>query len=45
MAARVAARHQVGDAVPRLAELRDDPVPRVRQAATRALATLTGHGA
>jgi hypothetical protein len=45
MAARVAARHLVGDAVPRLAELRDDPVPRVRQAATRALATLTGHGA
>jgi hypothetical protein len=34
MAAKVA-RHLVGDALPAVVELRDDPVPRVRAAAQR----------
>lgn len=41
MAAKVSARHRVGDALPTLAALRDDPVPRVRTAAARAVAVLT----
>lgn len=41
MAAKVVARHRVGDALPTVAELRDDPVPRVRAAASRAVMLLT----
>jgi hypothetical protein len=41
MACKVIARHQVGDALPVVAELRDDPVPRVRAAAARTLVLLT----
>jgi hypothetical protein len=44
MAAKVAARHLVGDATATLAELRDDPVPRVRQAAERALIRIGAAG-
>jgi hypothetical protein len=45
MAAKVVARNLVGDALDAIAPLRDDPVPRVRAAATRAVATLTAKGA
>jgi HEAT repeat protein len=45
MAAKVVARHLVGAAAPTVAELSDDPVPRVRQAAERARVRLTAHGA
>ncbi len=45
MAAKVAARHLVGAALDGLAALRDDPVPRVRAAAERALVRLTDAGA
>ena len=45
MAAKVVARHLVGDAGPALAALSDDPVPRVRQAAERARVRLTANGA
>ena len=45
MAAKVAARHGLGDLVTGLAGLRDDPVPRVRTAATRAVAVLTARRA
>jgi HEAT repeat protein len=45
MAAKVIARHKVGDLLEPVAELRDDPVPRVRAAAARAVAVLTGAGA
>ena len=45
MAIKVVARHRLGDAFPAVAGLRDDPVPRVRTAATRALAVLTDAGA
>jgi HEAT repeat protein len=41
MACKVIARHHVGDALPALAELRDDPVSRVRAAASRAVVLLT----
>jgi HEAT repeat protein len=41
MAAKVVARHLVGEAMSAVAALRDDPVPRVRQAAERALIRLT----
>jgi HEAT repeat protein len=41
MAAKVVARHRVGNALDAVAGLRDDPVPRVRAAAERALAILT----
>lgn len=41
MAAKVVARHLLGDAVSAVAELRDDPVPRVRSAAERALVRLS----
>lgn len=41
MAAKVVARHVVGDLLTDVAELRDDPVPRVRAAATRAVARIT----
>jgi hypothetical protein len=45
MAAKVVARHLVGDALPAVAKLRDDPVPRVRAAADRAVARLTANNA
>lgn len=45
MAAKVVARNLVGDALDDVAALRDDPVRRVRIAATRAVATLTAKGA
>jgi hypothetical protein len=41
MAAKVIARHKLGAALPAIAELRDDPVPRVRAASKRALVILT----
>lgn len=41
MAAKVIARHRVGDALSAAAGLRDDGVPRVRLAAERAVAALT----
>jgi hypothetical protein len=41
MAVKVVARHVLGDALPAVAELRDDPVPRVRAAAGRAVAVLS----
>ncbi len=42
MAAKVVARHRLDDALAEVVRLRDDPVPRVRAAAERALARLTG---
>jgi hypothetical protein len=45
LAAKVVARHLLGDALPAVAELRDDPVPRVRAAADRAVTLLTRAGA
>ena len=45
MAAKVIARRQLGDALAGVAELRDDPVPRVRAAAARAVTILTATGA
>ena len=45
MAAKVVARHLVGEATAAVADLREDPVPRVRQAAHRALVRLTTAGA
>lgn len=46
MAAKVVARHQLGDALPVVANLQeDDPVARVRAAAARALVQLTDAGA
>jgi hypothetical protein len=41
MAGKVVARHHVGDALDAVASLRDDPVPRVRAAAQRAVVILT----
>ena len=41
MAAKVIARHHIGDALPAVSLLRNDPVPRVRAAADRALVRLT----
>ncbi len=41
MAAKVIARHVVGDLLDAVAPLRDDPVPRVRAAATRAVAAIS----
>ena len=41
MAAKVVARNLVGEAMTAVAERRDDPVPRVRRAAERALLRLT----
>jgi hypothetical protein len=45
MAVKVVARHLLGDALPAVAELRNDPVLRVRTAATRAVALLSQAGA
>jgi HEAT repeat protein len=44
MAAKVIARHRIGDAFTAVAELRDDQVPRVRAAAGRAVVILTASG-
>lgn len=44
MAAKVVARHLLGDALPAVADLRNDHVPRVRTAATRAVVLLTRAG-
>lgn len=44
MAAKVIARHRVGDALTAVAELRDDQRPRVRAAAERAVVILTASG-
>jgi HEAT repeats len=41
MAAKVVARHAIGAALPAVASLRDDPVPRVRSAAERAVIAAT----
>jgi len=41
MAAKVIARHQVGDALAAVVALKDDPVPRVRAAADRAVMILS----
>jgi hypothetical protein len=45
MAAKVVAKHHVRAAAAKLAQLRDDPVPRVRTAAERAAASLAGSDA
>jgi HEAT repeat protein len=45
MAAKVVARRRIGDALSAVAALQQDPVPRVRAAAARALAVLTVTGA
>ena len=45
MAAKVVARHALGDALPVVARLRGDPVARVRVAAHRAVKLLTEAGA
>ena len=45
MACKVIARHRVGDALPVVADLRDDPIPRVRDAASRAVVLLTAANA
>ena len=41
MAAKVVVRHRLGGALDAAAALRDDPVPRVRAAAARAVVVLT----
>jgi hypothetical protein len=41
MAAKVVARHRIGGALDAVAPLRDDPIPRVRAAAHRAVVLLT----
>jgi hypothetical protein len=45
MAAKVVAAHHVGQALDAVAALRDDQVPRVREAAERAVVLLTAHSA
>jgi HEAT repeat protein len=45
MAAKVIAKHRIGDALNAVIALRNDPVPRVRGAAERAIAVLTATGA
>lgn len=45
MAAKVVARRRLGDAAPAMAALCEDPVPRVRRAAERALRVLVDTGA
>src|SRR5690348_12879512 len=44
MAAKVIARHRIGDAFTAVAELRNDQVPRVRAAAERVVVILTASG-
>jgi hypothetical protein len=45
MSAKVVARHRLGEALAAVAGLRDDPVPRVRAAAARAVTLLAASGA
>jgi hypothetical protein len=45
MAVKVVARHRLGSLLDAATHLRDDPVPRVRAAAQRAVAVLTASGA
>ena len=45
MAAKVVARHRLGDALPAVAALQHDPTARVRSAASRAVVLLTATGA
>jgi hypothetical protein len=45
MAAKVIARHVVGDALEAVVLLQEDPIPRVRTAAIRAVARITQAGA
>jgi hypothetical protein len=45
MALKVVARHELGDVMPAVVGLRDDPVPRVRSAAARTVTILTAAGA
>jgi HEAT repeats len=45
MAAKVVARHRLGDALPIVADLQHDPTARVRAAASRAVELLTAAGA
>ena len=45
MAVKVVARHELGDALPIVTELRNDPVLRVRRAAERAAVRIIGSGA
>jgi HEAT repeats len=45
MAVKVVARHRLGDALASVAALQEDPVPRVRAAASRAVTVLTAAGA
>ena len=45
MAVKVVARQLLGDAGPQVSALRDDPVPRVRAAAARALTRLANASA
>jgi len=45
MAAKVVNRHRLGDALPVVVDLRQDPVRRVRAAADRAVVSLTATGA
>lgn len=45
LACKVVARHEVGAALPVVAGLREDAVPRVRAAASRAMVLLTAAGA
>ena len=42
MAAKVCARHKLDAAMPDLLKMRDDPAPRVRSAAQRAIERITG---
>jgi hypothetical protein len=42
MALKVVARHRLDDVIEQVAELQDDPVPRVRAAASRALIRIAG---
>jgi HEAT repeats len=44
MAAKVIAKHKIGAALSAVADVRDDPVPRVRSAAQRAVVVLTAAG-
>jgi len=43
MALRVVARHRLDDALTTVADLQEDPVPRVRAAASRALVRLSAN--
>lgn len=45
MAAKIVARHELGDGLRIVASLRHDPTPRVRTAAARAVVRLTETGA